>query len=130
MGAESKCPVMSGPDKHKMSGSTANQHWWPNQLNLKALHQNPPQASPMGDDFDYAAEFATVDLAALKKDIEDASVYTQIARDRQEAAAANLSGTPTIYINGRLYLDEKTPEKISAYIRSRLAKDAAEKQKK
>ena len=61
-----KCPVMHG---HQAAGSTANQHWWPNQLNLKMLDQNSTQSNPMGEDFDYAAEFQSLDLDALKKDL-------------------------------------------------------------
>ena len=48
---------------------TSNQDWWPNQLNLKVLHRNSPLSDPMGKDFNYAAEFKTLDLDALKKDI-------------------------------------------------------------
>ena len=50
-------------------GTTANQHWWPNQLNLNILHQNSSLSDPMGKDFNYAEEFKTLDLDALKKDI-------------------------------------------------------------
>ena len=64
--SESKCPVLGG---QLGVAAAANQHWWPNQLNLKVLHQNSPQADPMGDAFDYAAEFKTLDLAAVKKDL-------------------------------------------------------------
>jgi catalase-peroxidase len=52
----------------KVFGMT-NRLWWPNQLDLSVLHQNPPSASPMADDFDYAAEFASLDLDAVKHDI-------------------------------------------------------------
>ncbi|PCJ58051.1 MAG: catalase-peroxidase, partial [Candidatus Hydrogenedentota bacterium] len=65
----SKCPVMGGAQAHTAVGSTANQRWWPNQLNLKMLHQNSPQSDPMGEEFNYAEEFKTLDLEALKKDI-------------------------------------------------------------
>jgi catalase-peroxidase len=65
----SKCPVMGGSHQHTAVGSTANQHWWPNQLNLKVLHQNSPLSDPMGKEFNYAEEFKTIDLDALKKDI-------------------------------------------------------------
>ena len=65
----SKCPVMSGPNAQKATGSTANQHWWPNQLNLKILHQNSPMIDPMGEAFNYAEEFKSLDLAAVKQDI-------------------------------------------------------------
>ncbi len=64
-----QCPVMSGANAHKVTGSTANQHWWPNQLNLKILHQNSAMSDPMGKAFDYAEEFKSLDLDALKKDI-------------------------------------------------------------
>ena len=64
------CPVMGGPHAaHTAVGSTANEHWWPNQLSLRMLHQNSPMANPMGDDFDYAAEFKTLDLDAVKQDL-------------------------------------------------------------
>jgi len=65
----SKCPVMSGPNAQKATGSTANQHWWPNQLNLKILHQNSEMIDPMGKAFNYAEEFKSLDLAAVKQDI-------------------------------------------------------------
>ena len=68
--SEAKCPVMHGPHAtHTAVGSTANQHWWPNQLSLKMLNQNSPLIDPMGDDFDYAEEFETLDLAAVKADL-------------------------------------------------------------
>ncbi|MGH1420040.1 MAG: catalase/peroxidase HPI [Hyphomicrobiaceae bacterium] len=62
-----KCPVMSG---HKATGSTANQHWWPKQLNLKILHQNSPLTDPMGEKFDYRQEFESLDFDALTKDLD------------------------------------------------------------
>ena len=64
---EAKCPVLQ--NDHSARGSQANQHWWPNQLNLNILHQGSAKSDPMGDDFDYAAEFATLDLAELKADL-------------------------------------------------------------
>ena len=63
----SKCPVMAG--SHTAVGATANLHWWPNQLNLKILHQHCPLSDPMGKEFDYAKEFKSLDLDALKKDL-------------------------------------------------------------
>ncbi|MDH3255757.1 MAG: catalase/peroxidase HPI, partial [Acidobacteriota bacterium] len=69
MSDESKCPVSGGPHRHAAVGTVANQRWWPNQLNLKILHQNPPAGDPMGEEFDYAEEFKTLDLEALKKDL-------------------------------------------------------------
>ena len=64
------CPVMGGPNAaHTAMGSAANQHWWPNQLNLGMLHQNSPASNPLGAHFDYAAEFNTLDLAVVKSDL-------------------------------------------------------------
>ncbi|SFK05322.1 catalase-peroxidase [Sphingomonas sp. NFR04] len=70
MNAESKCPMHGG----KMEGNAVlfdmtNRTWWPNQLDLTVLHQNPPAGDPMGADFDYASEFQKLDLAAVKADI-------------------------------------------------------------
>jgi len=61
----SKCPVQHGRPTKAMT----NRDWWPERLNLKILHQNSPLCDPMGDDFDYAREFASLDLAAVKKDL-------------------------------------------------------------
>ncbi len=65
MDSDSKCPVNHGP----AAGGTQNEDWWPNQLNLGILHPNPPATDPMDADFDYAQEFATLDLAAVKQDL-------------------------------------------------------------
>jgi catalase-peroxidase len=65
MESENKCPVAHG----SVGVGTQNEDWWPNQLNLKVLQQNPPAVDPMGEDFDYAAEFNTLDLAEVKKDL-------------------------------------------------------------
>jgi catalase-peroxidase len=56
---------------------SSNQHWWPNQLNLKPLQHNSSLSDPMGDDFNYAEEFLTIDLDALKKDIEQVMTTSQ-----------------------------------------------------
>ena len=67
----SKCPVMSGAHAtHLASGSTSNEHWWPNQLSLRVLNQNSPRIDPMGKDFDYSAEFKSLDLDAVTKDLD------------------------------------------------------------
>ncbi len=71
----SKCPVMSGP--HTAVGITANQHWWPDQLNLKILRQNSPQANPMGSDFDYAAAFDSLAFDALARDVDALMTQSQ-----------------------------------------------------
>jgi catalase-peroxidase len=61
-----KCPVMHSPRTVEMR---ANHHWWPNQLNLRMLHQNSSLSTPMGKGFDYAKAFKSVDYKALKKDL-------------------------------------------------------------
>ena len=63
-----KCPVMHGA--HTAVGASANQHWWPTQLNLRILHQNHPAANPLGADFDYAAAFKSLDMDALIADLD------------------------------------------------------------
>lgn len=76
-----QCPVMgatkSPSSRHTAAGVYSNGDWWPNQLNLKILHQNSPLSNPMGEDFDYAAEFAKVDLAGLKGEINDLMTTSQ-----------------------------------------------------
>jgi catalase-peroxidase len=69
------CPVMSHPQA--ATGSMANQHWWPDQLNLRPLGKNSPLIDPMGEEFDYAAEFESLDLAALKADIVEVMTTSQ-----------------------------------------------------
>ncbi|NKE47605.1 catalase/peroxidase HPI [Roseomonas frigidaquae] len=64
-----KCPVMHGAPRHTSFGGRSNRDWWPNQLNLRILHQNAPASSPMGPAFNYAEEFKKLDLEALKQDI-------------------------------------------------------------
>ncbi len=71
---ESKCPFPNGVDTQ----SQPNELWWPNRLNLKVLHPNSESASPMDEDFDYAEEFKSLDLDALKKDL------TALMTDSQE----------------------------------------------
>ena len=64
-----KCPVTGRTSRHVAGGGTSNRDWWPNQLNLDILHQHSSKSNPMGEDFDYAAEFKKLDLAAVKKDL-------------------------------------------------------------
>jgi catalase-peroxidase len=72
MDSEKKCPFSA-----KAHQGRSNRDWWPNQLNLKVLHQNPPARDPMGEQFDYAAEFQTLDLDAVKQDIEQVMTTSQ-----------------------------------------------------
>jgi len=69
MSKESRCPVTGKTASHAAAKGTTNRDWWPNQVNLKMLHQNPPAGNPMGEEFDYAEEFKTLDFDALKKDL-------------------------------------------------------------
>ncbi len=59
--SDNKCPF-----NHTAGGGTSNQDWWPNQLRLDILRQHSSKSDPMGEDFDYAAEFKTLDLEAVK----------------------------------------------------------------
>ncbi len=69
MDDESKCPFSGGVLRPTAVGAASNQHWWPNQLNLKILHQHSPQSNPMGEAFNYAEAFKSVDLEAVRKDL-------------------------------------------------------------
>jgi catalase-peroxidase len=71
---EGRCP-MSGANTS--IGDRSNQDWWPNQLNLKILQQNPPMINPMGERFNYAKEFEKLDLKAVKKDLEKLMTESQ-----------------------------------------------------
>ncbi|WP_169512984.1 catalase/peroxidase HPI [Actinopolymorpha alba] len=70
------CPVAAGRFKHPTEGGS-NRDWWPNQLNLKILRKHPAVANPMGEDFDYAAEFNTLDLDALARDVDEVLTTSQ-----------------------------------------------------
>ncbi|MFF9049641.1 catalase/peroxidase HPI [Streptomyces erythrochromogenes] len=75
-GSESENPAIPSPTPETPRPRT-NRDWWPNQLDLQVLHQNSPQASPMGEDFDYAEEFATLDVDALKRDVFEVMTTSQ-----------------------------------------------------
>src|SRR5579871_1603155 len=66
---EAKCPVVGGPRRHTVAGAPTNAGWWPNQLNLKILHQNSPLSDPMDKGFNYAEEFKSLDLDAVVRDL-------------------------------------------------------------
>src|SRR5664280_3300937 len=66
---DEKCPFSGGVNT-RAAGGQSNREWWPNQLNLKLLHRNSTLANPMDDDFNYAEAFTTLDLDALKNDID------------------------------------------------------------
>jgi catalase-peroxidase len=69
MSTESKCPVSGGAQRHTLASASYNAQWWPNQLNLKILAKNSRKTDPMDEGFDYAAEFKTLDLDAVVKDL-------------------------------------------------------------
>src|SRR6202142_52970 len=69
MSGDAKCPFSNGARKHTVAGIPTNANWWPDQLNLKILHQHSPLANPMGEAFNYAEEFKSLDLNAVKKDL-------------------------------------------------------------
>ena len=69
MSNESKCPFSGGIIEHTTAGAKGNRDWWPNQLNVGILHQHSSLANPLGEEFDYAKEFKTLDLDAVIKDL-------------------------------------------------------------
>jgi catalase-peroxidase len=69
LSTETKCPFSGGARKHAMAGGPTNADWWPDQLNLKILHQHSPLSNPMGESFNYAEEFKSLDLDAVIKDL-------------------------------------------------------------
>ncbi len=71
------CPVAHERSAYPVEGGNSNQRWWPTRLNLKILAKNPAETDPMGDGFDYAAEFSSLDLAAVKSDIEQVLTTSQ-----------------------------------------------------
>jgi len=74
----SKCPVTGAVGKHTAgAGGTKNQNWWPNQLRLNVLRQHSPKSNPMGEDFDYAEAFKSLDLQAIKKDLHQLMTDSQ-----------------------------------------------------
>lgn len=71
------CPVMHGSNTNLRGAGTRNEDWWPNQLNLKILHQNDKKSNPLGEGFNYAEEFKKLDLKAVKQDIENVLTDSQ-----------------------------------------------------
>lgn len=74
---ESKCPFMNGTLKKSVGGGTTNRDWWPNQLRLNILRQHSSLSNPMKKGFDYAKEFKSLDLEAVKKDIFELMTTSQ-----------------------------------------------------
>src|SRR5258706_11823059 len=74
---ETKCPFSGGARAHATAAAPTNAGWWPNQLNLKILHQHSPLSDPMGEKFNYAAEFKKLDLNAVIKDLHACMTASQ-----------------------------------------------------
>ena len=77
MSDEAKCPLSRGALKHTAAGTPSNANWWPNQLNLKILHQHSQLANPMGEAFNYAEEFKSLDLDAVIEDLRGLMTTSQ-----------------------------------------------------
>ncbi len=77
MDGEGKCPFSGGANKHTAGEGTSNKDWWPNQLKLNILRQHSAKSNPLGEGFDYAAEFEKLDLDAVKQDIFDLMTDSQ-----------------------------------------------------
>lgn len=73
----SRCPFTGGAIKYTVGSRRSNRDWWPNMLNLNILRQHSSLSNPMGEDFNYAEEFKTLDLAAVKQDIYDVMTDSQ-----------------------------------------------------
>ncbi len=74
---DARCPFAHGAPKHTIGGAPTNASWWPNQLNLKILHQHSQLSNPMGEEFNYAEEFKTLDLNAVIKDLHELMTTSQ-----------------------------------------------------
>ena len=77
MNEESKTPASAVTRKQAARGGATNQDWWPNQLNLDILHQQSSKSNPMGESFNYAKEFKSLDLAGVKKDLRELMTKSQ-----------------------------------------------------
>ena len=75
--SESKCPVTGAVQENAAGGGASNRDWWPNRLNLDVLHQHSSLSSPMDAEFDYAAEFKSLDLEAVKRDLHELMTESQ-----------------------------------------------------
>ncbi len=90
-GSESENPVIDAPEPATSGRPRTNQDWWPNQLDLRVLHQNPPAADPLGGDFVYAEAFGGLDVEALKADVT--AVMTDIARTSGRPTSATTAAS-------------------------------------
>jgi catalase-peroxidase len=77
MSGDAKCPFSNGARKHITGGTPTNASWWPKQLNLKILHQHSEKSNPVGEEFNYAEEFKSLDLDAVIKDLRAVMTSSQ-----------------------------------------------------
>ena len=77
MDRESKCPVSHGSKSQHTQGAMSNKEWWPNQIDLKILHQHDRKSNPMDEDYEYREEFKTLDYTSLKSDLNDLMTDSQ-----------------------------------------------------
>ena len=77
MSGDAKCPFTNSTHKHTAAGAQSNAAWWPDQLNLKILHQHSELSNPMGEGFNYAEEFKSLDLDAVIKDLHTLMTSSQ-----------------------------------------------------
>jgi len=99
MGEKGKCPV-TGMTSNKTAAGRTNKDWWPNQLKLKMLRQNPGMRNPMGETFNYAEEFNKLDFQALKnRDLAGRIIWAVVKAVTQSQAALKELG-PTHQQNG------------------------------
>jgi catalase-peroxidase len=77
MTSEAKCPFSGAHGARSTPGTQSNRDWWPNQLNLSILHQHAPASNPLGDDFNYAEAFKSLDYKALKADLNSLMTTSQ-----------------------------------------------------
>jgi catalase-peroxidase len=77
MESEGKCPFAGEARRHTVAGAPSNAGWWPKQLKLEILHQRSSKSDPMGEEFDYAAQFKSLDLSAVVKDLHSLMTDSQ-----------------------------------------------------
>jgi hypothetical protein len=106
-----KCPF-----NHPIGEGTSNRDWWPNQLRLDLLHQHSSKSNPMGEDFDYAKEFRSLDFASLKRDLA-ALMAMAISRSRSRRRSSRRLTKPSIS-SAALRCHEASRGPLAAHARS------------
>ncbi len=124
MSTEAKCPMTSGAHRHTVAGGPSNANWWPNQLKLNILHQHSSKSDPMGAGFDYASEFRSLDLEAVKRDLvalmtgyTDAPASFSLAEGKyyNKAFAGHQISMPPPLSEGVVTYQDGTPGTVENY---------------